>query len=59
MWARSILLRGFLALTVMLCLAGRAVAELMNVLFPDGVPGYDNGDGVTVETRIHPEQMRY
>jgi hypothetical protein len=57
MWARSILLRGFLALTFALCLAGRAVAELMNVFFPDGVPGYDNSDGVTVETRIHPEQM--
>ena len=41
----------------MVCLAGRAMAELMTGLFPDGVPGYDADDGVTVETRIHPEQM--
>jgi hypothetical protein len=57
MWARSTLLRGFLALVLAICLAGRAVAELMNALFPDGVPGYDNADGVTVQTRLHPEQM--
>jgi hypothetical protein len=33
------------------------VAELMNALFPDGVPGYGTDDGVTVQTRLHPEQM--
>jgi hypothetical protein len=29
----------------------------MTALFPDGVPGYDADDGVTVETRLHPEQI--
>jgi len=57
MWARSTLLRGFLALVLAICVAGRAVAELMNALFPDGVPGYGTDDGVTVQTRLHPEQM--
>jgi hypothetical protein len=57
MWARSTLLSGFLAIALVVCLAGRAVAELMTVLFPDGVPGYDADEGVTVETRLHPEQM--
>lgn len=57
MWARSTLLWGFLVLVAAACLAGRAMAELMTGLFPDGVPGYDDGDGVTVETRLHPEQM--
>jgi hypothetical protein len=57
MWARSTLLRGFLALVLAICVAGKAVAELMNALFPDGVPGYGTDDGVTVQTRLHPEQM--
>jgi hypothetical protein len=57
MWARSSLLWGFLVLVAVVCLTGRAVAELMTALFPDGVPGYDTDDGVTVETRLHPEQM--
>jgi hypothetical protein len=57
MWARSTLLSGFLAIALVVCIAGRAVAELMTVLLPDGVPGYDADDGVTVETRLHPEQM--
>jgi hypothetical protein len=57
MWARSTLLSGFLAVALVVCVAGRAAAELMTVLFPDGVPGYDTDEGVTVETRLHPEQM--
>ena len=57
MWARTTLLWIFLALTAVVCLAGRAVAELMTALFPDGVPGYDTDDGVTVQTRLHPELM--
>ena len=57
MWARSTLLRGFLVIVLAVCLAGRALAELMTALFPAGVPGYDTDDGVTVETRLHPEQM--
>ena len=55
--ARSTLLTGFLAATAVIFLTGRAVAELMTALFPDGVPAYDADDGVTVETRLHPEQM--
>ena len=57
MWARATLLWIFLALTAAVCLAGRAVAELMTALFPEGVPGYDTDEGVTVQTRLHPEQM--
>jgi hypothetical protein len=57
MWARSTLLSGFLVIALVVCLAGRALAELMTGLFPDGVPGYDADPGVTVETRLHPEQM--
>jgi hypothetical protein len=57
MWARSTLLSGFLVIVLVVCLAGRALAELMTGLFPDGVPGYDADPGVTVETRLHPEQM--
>jgi hypothetical protein len=57
MWARTTLLWGFLAIAFAVCLAGRAMAELMTALFPEGVPGYDTQDGVTVETRLHPEQM--
>ena len=45
MWARTTLLWIFLALTVAVCLAGRAVAELMTAVFPDGVPGYDTDEG--------------
>jgi hypothetical protein len=33
------------------------LAELLSVLFPSGVPGYDTDDGVTVDTRLHPELM--
>jgi hypothetical protein len=57
MWARATLLWIFLALTLGVGLAGRAVAELITGVFPDGVPGYDDDEGVTVETRLHPEQM--
>jgi hypothetical protein len=57
MWARTTLLRTFLALAVAVLLAGRAVAELITALFPEGVPGYNTDEGVTVKTRLHPEQM--
>lgn len=57
MWARTILLWLFVGLTSAVCLTGAAVAELITALFPDGVPGYDNADGVTVQTRLHPETM--
>jgi hypothetical protein len=57
MWARSTLLCGFLACVFVVCVAGRALAELLSVFFPAGVPGYDTQNGVTVETRLHPELM--
>jgi hypothetical protein len=57
MWARSTLLCGFLACVFAVCVTGRALAELLSVLFPAGVPGYDTQSGVTVETRLHPELM--
>jgi hypothetical protein len=57
MWARSTLLLGFLACALVVCVTGKALAELLSVFFPPGVPGYDTQAGVTVETRLHPEQM--
>jgi hypothetical protein len=57
MWARSTSLPGFLVIALMVCLPSGAVGELMTAMFPDGVPGYGADDGVTVETRLHPDQM--
>ncbi len=57
MRARSTLLWGFLTSAVVVSFAGRAAAQMMTGLFPQGVPGYGTEDGVTVETRLHPEQM--
>jgi hypothetical protein len=57
MWRRYPLLWLFLGLAASVCLIGRATAEILTALLPDGVPGYDDDDGVTVRTRIHPEQM--
>jgi hypothetical protein len=37
--------------------AGRASAEMLSAWFPEGVPGYDTAAGVTVRSRLHPEQM--
>lgn len=57
MWRRYPLLWLFLGLAASVCLIGRATAEILTSLLPDGIPGYDDDDGVTVQTRIHPEQM--
>ncbi|MDR3532869.1 MAG: outer membrane beta-barrel protein [Rhodopila sp.] len=57
MWARSTLIWWFLVLALAVCLAGRAMAEMMSALFPEGVPGYDTDAGVTVQSRLHPEQQ--
>ncbi len=57
MFGRSTLLSGFLAISLLVCLAGRAMAELMTALFPDSVPGYDADDGIAVDTHLNPEQM--
>src|SRR5271165_3240104 len=45
------------ALAVAACGVEPAAAEMLSVLFPEGVPGYDTADGVTVQSRLHPEQM--
>ena len=57
MWARSTLVWGFLTTALAVGLASTAVAEMMTGLFPEGVPGYGTEDGVTVQTRLHPELM--
>src|ERR1700744_661980 len=57
MWRRYSLLWLFVGLAASVCLIGRATAEILTTLLPDGIPGYDDDDGVTVQTRVHPEQM--
>ena len=57
MLARATLLWGFLVLAAAFCLAGRAVAEMMTAFFPTAFPAMIAEDGVTVQTRLHPEQM--
>jgi hypothetical protein len=44
-----------LCLCASLCGALAAKAQMLSTLFPDGVPGYGNGQGVTVRSRLHPE----
>jgi hypothetical protein len=34
-----------------------AAAEMLSSFFQEGVPGYDTQDGVTVPSRLHPDQM--
>ena len=36
--------------------AAPARADLLSSLLPAGVPGYDTQDGVTVQSRLHPDQ---
>jgi hypothetical protein len=38
----------------LLCCAPLAEAQLLTALFPDGVPGYGTGQGVTVQSRARP-----
>lgn len=57
MWHRCTLLWTFLGLSAAVCLAGKATAEMLAALLPDGLPGYDTAPAVTVQTRLHPEQM--
>lgn len=35
--------------------AGEATAAMLTSLFPEGVPGFDLAQGVTVQSRLHPE----
>jgi hypothetical protein len=57
MWPRNKLLWSFIGIVLLVCLAGKATAEILSQLLPEGVPGYDTDPGVTVETRLHPDQM--
>jgi hypothetical protein len=54
-------MRSPLAWSLVIALSGagssRAAAEMLSVLFPDSIPGYDTADGVTVRSRLHPDQM--
>src|ERR1700709_1510739 len=34
---------------------GRASAAMLTALFSEGVPGYDPGQGVPVQSRLHPD----
>jgi hypothetical protein len=36
-------------------IAGKAAAAMLTALFPEGVPGYDTDQGVTVQSRLHPD----
>src|SRR3954447_23248069 len=47
------------SLLTVLCTAanvGQAAADMLSTWFPDGVPGYDTAPGVTITSRLHPEQ---
>jgi hypothetical protein len=55
MCARATLLWYFLASSAAVCVVGKATADIMSNLFEDGVPGYDTGPGITVQSRLHPE----
>jgi hypothetical protein len=55
--ARCTLLWSFAAVTAATCLAGKATADIISALLPEGIPGYGTGPAVTVATRLHPEQQ--
>jgi hypothetical protein len=38
-----------------LVIAGKATAAMLTSLFPEGVPGFDNAQGVTVQSRLRPD----
>ena len=38
-------------------MGGGAAAAMLDQFFPEGVPGYDDAAGVTVRSRLHPEQQ--
>ena len=59
MWARTTLLWYFLASAFAVCVVGKAMADIMSALFQDGVPGYDTGPGITIQSRLHPEQQPF
>jgi len=57
MWPRCPLLWIFLSLAGSVCLVGKATAEILAALLPDGVPGYDTSAGIVVRTRLHDDQF--
>ncbi len=56
MWARLFLLT-LTALSLFGAKQAMAQSPLLPSLFPEGVPGYDNAPGVTVQSRLHPDQL--
>jgi hypothetical protein len=45
----------FAAALLWVCGTNRAMAEMLDSLFPEGVPGYDAAPGVTVQSRLRPD----
>ncbi len=56
MRTRSLLTRTFLTALALAASRG-ASAQMLSSFFQEGVPGYDTQDGVTVQSRLHPDQM--
>ncbi|PPQ29415.1 outer membrane beta-barrel protein [Rhodopila globiformis] len=54
---RSFLNRSLLAALGTAAAAAPAAADMLSTWIPDGVPGYGAAPGVTVASRLHPEQM--
>src|SRR4051812_6134270 len=52
----SFLTRSLLTVLCTAANAGQAAADMLSTWFPDGVPGYDTAPGVTITSRLHPEQ---
>src|SRR4051794_30045137 len=53
----SLLTRSLLTVLCAAVRAGAASADMLSTWFPEGVPGYDTAPGVTIGSRLHPEQM--
>jgi hypothetical protein len=56
MRTRSLLTRTLLA-ALALSVIRPATAQMLTSFFQEGVPGYGTQDGVTVQSRLHPDQM--
>jgi hypothetical protein len=45
----------FVAAVLIVIAGGRGLAAMLDQLFPEGVPAYDSGPGVTVRSRLRPD----
>jgi hypothetical protein len=50
------LARAFALASLCAVLGGGATAAMLDQFFPEGIPGYGTSAGVTVRSRLHPEQ---